>query len=49
MNRHILLMYLYVLDSRYLNHPLEVRGKHPVLVEPAGEFYPLIGIAAING
>lgn len=41
--------YQNILDSGYLNHPLKVRGKHPVLVEPAGEFYPLIGIATIDG
>lgn len=37
-----------ILDSRHLNHPLQVGGVHSVLVEPAGELGPLISIAAID-
>lgn len=40
---------IHVLDSGHLNHPLEVRRKDPVLVEPAGKLSPLIRITAIDG
>lgn len=38
-----------VLDPGNLNHPLEVWGVDSVLDEPAGQFGPLVGVAAVDG
>lgn len=38
-----------ILDPGDLNHPFEVRGEDSVLDKPAGQFGPLIRVAAVDG
>lgn len=38
-----------ILNPGNLNHPFEVRGEDSVLDKPAGQFGPLIRVAAVDG
>lgn len=38
-----------LLDPGNLNHPFEVGGEDSVLDKPAGQFVPLVGVAAVDG